>query len=138
MNRPKVAFICVHNSCRSQMAEAISKVIASDVFVAYSAGTETKDKINQDAVALIKELYNIDMEEEQKSKLIDTLPPIDIVVTMGCNVDCPYLPSKHREDWGLDDPTGKSKEVFIETAKTIESKVKDLANRIKNGLIKKE
>lgn len=135
MTKPKVAFICVHNSCRSQMAEAISKIFASDVFTAYSAGTETKDKINQDAVAIIKELYNVNMEESQKSKLIDTLPSIDIVITMGCNVDCPYLPSRHREDWGLDDPTGKSKDVFIETAKTIEAKVKDLANRIKNGLI---
>ena len=135
MNKPKVAFICVHNSCRSQMAEAISKVIATDVFDAYSAGTETKDKINQDAVALIKELYNVDMEETQKSKLIDDLPQIDIIITMGCNVECPYLPSKHREDWGLDDPTGKPKEVFIETAKIIESKIVDLANRIKNSLI---
>ena len=135
MNKPKVAFICVHNSCRSQMAEAISKIFASDVFIAYSAGTETKDKINQDAVAIIKELYKVDMEETQKSKLITTLPAIDIVITMGCNVNCPYLPSKHREDWGLDDPTGKSKDEFTRTAKTIEDKVKDLAMRIKNGLL---
>lgn len=75
------------------------------------------------------------MEETQKSKLIDSLPNIDIIVTMGCKVECSYLPSLHREDWGLDDPTGKSKDVFIETAKTIESKVIDLENRIKKGLI---
>lgn len=135
MKKPKVAFICVHNSCRSQMAEAISKIFAGDVYEAYSAGTETKDKINQDAVKIMKELYNVDMEESQSSKLIDTLPTIDIVITMGCNVDCPWLPSRHREDWGLDDPTGKPIEVFIETAKTIESKVIDLADRIKKGLI---
>jgi arsenate reductase (thioredoxin) len=133
MNKPKVAFICVHNSCRSQMAEAIAKLKASEVFEAYSAGTETKDRINQDAVAIIKELYNVDMEQSQNSKLIGTLPQIDVVVTMGCNVDCPYLPSKHREDWGLDDPTGKPKEEFINTAKTIEEKVLNLAERIKNG-----
>jgi len=135
MKKLKVAFICVHNSCRSQMAEAISKIFARDVYEAYSAGTETKDKINQDAVKIMKELYNVDMEESQSSKLIDTLPTIDIVITMGCNVDCPWLPSRHREDWGLDDPTGKPIEVFIETAKTIESKVIDLADRIKKGLI---
>jgi len=135
MKKPKVAFICVHNSCRSQMAEAISKIFAGDVYEAYSAGTETKDKINQDAVKIMKELYNVDMEESQSSKLIDTLPAIDIVITMGCNVDCPWLPSRHREDWGLDDPTGKPKEVFIETAKTIESKVIHLVDRIKKGLI---
>lgn len=135
MKKLKVAFICVHNSCRSQMAEAISKIFVSDIYEAYSAGTNIKNQINQDAVKVIKELYNVDMEEKQKSKLIDSLPNIDIIVTMGCEVECPYLPSLHREDWGLDDPTGKPIEVFIETAKTIESKVIDLADRIKKGLI---
>ena len=135
MKKLKVAFICVHNSCRSQMAEAISKIFVSDTYEAYSAGTNIKNQINQDAVKVIKELYNVDMEEKQKSKLIDSLPNIDIIVTMGCEVECPYLPSLHREDWGLDDPTGKPIEVFIETAKTIESKVIDLADRIKKGLI---
>lgn len=135
MKKLKVAFICVHNSCRSQMAEAISKIFAFETYEAYSAGTNIKNQINQDAVKVIKEIYHVDMEEKQKSKLIDSLPNIDIIVTMGCEVECPYLPSLHREDWGLDDPTGKPKEVFIETAKTIESKVIDLADRIKKGLI---
>ena len=126
----KVGFICVHNSCRSQMAEAISKLIASDSFEAYSAGTETKPQINQDAVAVIKELYGLDMNETQTSKLISDIPPVDVVVTMGCNVNCPYLPSKHREDWGLEDPTGKGKEEFVKTAKLIEEKVMDLKSRI--------
>ena len=135
MKKLKVAFICVHNSCRSQMAQAISKIFVSDIYEAYSAGTNIKNQINQDAVKVIKEIYNVDMEEKQKSKLIDSLPNIDIIVTMGCEVECPYLPSLHREDWGLDDPTGKPIEVFIETAKTIESKVIDLADRIKKGLI---
>lgn len=135
MKKIKVAFVCVHNSCRSQMAEAISKLIAGDVFEAYSAGTETKPQINQDAVAIIKELYNVNMNETQSSKLIDDLPEIDIVITMGCNVNCPYLPSKHREDWGLEDPSGKDKEEFIKTAKTIESKIIDLKNRISSGFL---
>lgn len=134
MNKPKVAFICVHNSCRSQMAEAISKIFAEDVYEAYSAGTETKDRINQDAVKIIKELYNVDMKESQSSKLIDTLPAVDIVITMGCNVDCPWLPSRHREDWGLDDPSGLSKEEFFKTAKIIEEKVLDLKERINSIL----
>ncbi|SHJ27198.1 arsenate reductase ArsC [Parasporobacterium paucivorans] len=131
----KVAFVCVHNSCRSQMAEAISKLRAADVYEAYSAGTETKPQINQDAVAVIKEMYGVDMNLSQRSKLISDIPPVDIVITMGCNVDCPYLPSKHREDWGLEDPTGKSKEEFIKTAKIIEEKVEDLKSRITNGKI---
>lgn len=128
--KPKVAFICVHNSCRSQMAEAVSKIIAADVFEPYSAGTETKPEINQDAVAVIKELYGVDMNAAQKSKLLSEIPSVDIVITMGCNVNCPFLPCKYREDWGLDDPTGKDRNEFIKTAKIIEKKVLELKAKI--------
>jgi len=130
--KPKVAFICVHNSCRSQMAEALGKLFAADVFESYSAGTETKPQINQDAVRIVKDLYNIDMNKTQSSKLLQDIPAVQIAIKMGCNVVCPYLPAKHVEDWGLDDPTGKSDEEFIKVAKTIEEKVKDLAKRIEN------
>lgn len=133
MSKPKVAFICVHNSCRSQMAEALGKKYGVDVFESYSAGTETKPQINQDAVRIIKDLYNIDMNKTQKSKLLNEIPTVDIVIKMGCNVVCPYLPAKHIEDWGLEDPTGKSDEEFIKIAKSIEIKVKELAERIKNN-----
>ena len=130
MNLPKVAFICVHNSCRSQMAEAISKLLVSDVFEAYSAGTETKDRINPDAVATVQRLYGVDMTLTQRSKLLAELPRVDVVVTMGCNVVCPFLPSRHTEDWGLEDPSGKSPEEFERTARSIEDKVRDLAERL--------
>lgn len=133
--KPKVAFICVHNSCRSQMAEALGKKLAGDIFESYSAGTELKPQINQDAVRTIKNLYNLDMNETQHSKLLSDIPKADIVVKMGCNVVCPFLHSKHEEDWGLDDPSGKNDEEFIKTAKTIETKIKDLAKRIKTGEI---
>lgn len=131
--KKKVAFICVHNSCRSQMAEALGKIFGGDVFESYSAGTETKPEINQDAVRIIKDLYKVNMNETQKSKLLTDIPKIDIAIKMGCNVVCPYLTAKHTEDWGLDDPTGKSDEEFIKTAKVIEEKIKDLALRIKNN-----
>ncbi len=133
--KPKVAFICVHNSCRSQMAEALGKLFTSDVFDSYSAGTETKPEINQDAVRIIKDIYDVDMNKTQKSKLLNDIPEVDIVIKMGCNVVCPFLPSKHEEDWGLKDPTGKSDEEFIKTAKIIEEKVKNLAERIKSNEI---
>ena len=126
MNKPKVAFICVHNSCRSQIAEALGKHLAGDKFDFYSAGTETKPQINQDAVRLMKELYGIDMEKTQHSKLLEDIPPVDIVITMGCNVQCPFLPCKHREDWGLEDPTGKSDAEFESTIKQIEVKILQL------------
>lgn len=128
----KVAFICVHNSCRSQIAEALGKYFASDVFESYSAGTEISPQINQDAVRLMKKLYGIDMEKAQYSKLLEDLPPVDVVVTMGCNVNCPYLPCEHREDWGLEDPTGKSDEEFMVVIKEIENKVKKLAKTLSN------
>lgn len=130
MGKPKVAFICVHNSCRSQMAEAIAKLLASDTFEAYSAGTETKPEINRGAVKVIKNLYDVDMDKTQKSKLLKDIPAVDVVITMGCNVACPYLPSKYREDWGLEDPTGKNEEEFIKTAEIIEQKVIELKNKI--------
>lgn len=134
--KPKVAFICVHNSCRSQMAEALGKLYEGEVFESYSAGTQLRPTINQDAVRIINELYNIDMNETQKSKLLGDIPEVDIVIKMGCNVVCPILPGKHIEDWGLEDPTGKSDEEFIKTAKIIEEKIKNLAKRIKNEEIK--
>lgn len=136
MNRkPKVAFICVHNSCRSQMAEALGKHFASEVYESYSAGTELRPHINQDAVRLIKELYSIDMEATQSSKLLPDIPEVDIVIKMGCNVVCPFLPSQHEEDWGLDDPSGKSDEEFKIIIDKIEANVKLLAERIEKGLI---
>lgn len=133
--KPKVGFICVHNSCRSQMAEALSKLYGNEVFDAYSAGTHVKPEINQDAVRIVKERYGVDMNATQYSKLIDELPPLDIVVTMGCNVDCPWLPSKHREDWGLDDPSGLDDDAFVNTVQAIETKIEDLKTRIRDGLI---
>ena len=127
---PKVAFICVHNSCRSQIAEALAKHLASDVFESYSAGTEIKSQINQDAVRLMKEKYDIDMEKDQYPKLLSDIPPVDIVITMGCHVDCPYLPCHYREDWGLDDPTGKSDQEFIETIECIDKYILKLKEDI--------
>jgi len=134
MNRkPRVGFICVHNSCRSQMAEALGKHFESDIYESYSAGTHLKDQINQDAVRLMKEIYGIDMELSQRNKTLGEIPELDVVITMGCNVDCPFLPCQYREDWGLDDPSGQNEEVFKETIKTIENKVKELGIRIQNN-----
>lgn len=126
----KVAFICVHNSCRSQIAEALGKHFASDAFESYSAGTETKPQINQNAVRLMKEIYGIDMEKTQYSKLLFDIPEVDVVIKMGCNVVCPYLPADYVEDWGLEDPTGKSDDEFRETINIIELKVKELKQKI--------
>ena len=135
MRKPNVAFICVHNSCRSQMAEALGKKLASDVFESHSAGTQIKPRINQDAVRLMKQVHGIDMEKAQYSKLLSELPEIDIVITMSCNVQCPFLPCRHREDWGLDDPSGKEDDAFLDTIERIEAKILELKRRIAEGRI---
>lgn len=122
----KVAFICVHNSCRSQIAEALGKRLAGDVFESYSAGTETKPQINQDAVRLMKQLYGIDMEQTQFSKTFDKIPNPDIAISMGCDVGCPYIGREFDDNWGLPDPTGKSDEVFVEVIKSIEKHILEL------------
>lgn len=122
----KVAFICVHNSCRSQIAEALGKHLAGDKYDFYSAGTETKPQINQDAVRLMKQLYCIDMELTQYSKTIDKIPTPDIAISMGCDVGCPFIGSAFDDNWGLPDPTGQSDEVFIEVIRQIERNIRNL------------
>lgn len=124
--KKKVAFICVHNSCRSQIAEALGKHLASEVFESFSAGTETKPQINQDAVRIMKELYGIDMEQTQYSKLISDIPNPDIAISMGCNVSCPFIGRAFDDNWGLEDPTGKSDEKFKIIIKEIENKILEL------------
>ena len=122
----KVAFICVHNSCRSQIAEALGRHLAADIFESYSAGSERKDHINPDAVRLMKQRYGIDMEQSQYSKTIDQIPVPDIAISMGCDVSCPYIGRAFDENWGLPDPTGCSDECFIEVIEEIAQKINAL------------
>lgn len=130
----KVAFICVHNSCRSQMAEAFGKVMGLNVFECFSAGTDKRDYINQDAVCIMKEI-GIDMELSQNPKLLQDIPEVDIVITMGCNVQCPVLPCAYREDWGIEDPSGKTDKEFRVIRNTIKTKMDDLVSRLRAGVI---
>ena len=127
----KIAFICTHNSCRSQIAEAFGKALASDAFESWSAGTEIKDQINPDAVRIMKERYGIDMiKNGQHNKTLAELPSVDGVVTMGCGVECPFLPCKWRVDWGLDDPTGQADAAYLKTMEEIRQKVLDLRQQV--------
>ena len=119
----KIAFLCVHNSCRSQIAEALGKHLRGNDFDFNSAGTETKPQINQDAVRLMKQLYGIDMEQTQYSKTIDKIPTPDVVISMGCDVGCPYIGRGFDDNWNLPDPTGKSDEVFKSVITEIEKRI---------------
>ncbi len=125
-----IAFLCVHNSCRSQIAEALGKVYLSDYYECYSAGTELKPRINPDAVRLMKQEYGIDMEQQQYPKLLSDIPEADLYVSMGCNVACPSVPGKRVVNWGLEDPTGKDDSVFLEVIRQIEGKVRELREKI--------
>ena len=128
--KKRIAFICVHNSCRSQIAEALGKHLAADIFESYSAGTETKPEINQDAVRIMKEMYGIDMEENQYSKLITDIPNLDVAISMGCNVGCPFIGRAFDDNWGLEDPTGQSDEEFKIVIKEIENRIFQLRNEL--------
>lgn len=130
VKKKKVAFICVHNSCRSQMAEALGKHFASNVFESYSCGTEIKPQINQDAVRIMKELYGIDMELTQRSKLLSDIPEPDIAISMGCNVGCPFIGRAFDDNWQLEDPTGKVDEEFIKIIKQIEVNILKLKKEL--------
>lgn len=127
--KKKIAFICVHNSCRSQIAEALGKHLAADVFESCSAGTETKPAINQDAVRIMKDLYGIDMEQTQYSKLISDIPNPDVAISMGCNVSCPFIGRDFDDNWQLEDPTGKSDEEFIKIIRSIEKNILELREK---------
>lgn len=129
--KKKIAFICVHNSCRSQIAEALGKYLAGEVFESYSAGTEKKPQINQDAVRLMKEIYHIDMEAQgQYSKLITEIPKVDLAISMGCNVDCPFIGREFDDNWGLEDPTGKSDEEFKRVIREIEKRILEMKKKL--------
>jgi arsenate reductase len=127
----KVAFVCVHNSCRSQMAEGWTKKLGSEVFEVYSAGTENYPQVKPLAVEVMEEA-GVDMSQHKPKLLSDIPPKLDLLITMGCNVACPYVPTKHMEDWGLEDPSGGPIEGFRVTRDLIKTKVEELIKRVEN------
>lgn len=125
MEKKNIVFVCVHNSCRSQIAEALGKLYLGDRFNCYSAGTVVKPQINQDAVRIMKDMYGIDMEANgQHSKLVSQIPQPDIAISMGCNVTCPYVGRPFDDDWGLIDPTGLEDSVFVDVINEIDRRVR--------------
>lgn len=127
-----IAFICTHNSCRSIMAEGLMKHFSENEFDIYSAGTESYPKPKPLAIEVMED-FGIDMSNAT-SKLLDEIPQkLDVLITMGCGVKCPHVPTKHREDWGLEDPSGGPKSGFVYTRDIIHGKVLDLIQRIKEG-----
>ena len=130
--KKKVAFVCVHNSCRSQMAEAWARHLGFNVLEAYSAGTETYPEVKPLAVQVMEEA-GVSMAGHKPKLLTDIPDELDILITMGCNVICPYIPNRHQEDWGLEDPSGGPIQGFRVTRDLIRLKVEDLIRRIEGN-----
>lgn len=123
-----IAFICNHNSCRSQIAEYFGRKYLSDIYNIYSAGSEIKSEINKDAVRIINELYSDDISLTQHPKTINEIPELDIIINMGCYNGCPYINQEFTADWQITDPTGKSDDEFIKVINQIKEKVLQLRN----------
>ena len=134
MKKLVIAFVCTGNSCRSQMAEGWAKELGSDLFESYSAGTHPEEEVNPLAVIVMQE-EGVDISSSFP-KLLDKIPyEVDILITMGCNVECPFLPAAYREDWGLDDPAGKPIEEFRKTRDAIKIKMLELIRKVHEGLV---
>jgi arsenate reductase len=101
---PRLLFVCVENSCRSQMAEGFARALGRGRVTAFSAGSRPSGQVNARAIQFMRE-QGIDLSV-QRSKGLDDLPaePWDTVVTMGCGDACPHLPARQRRDWDLPDP----------------------------------
>lgn len=127
----KIAFICIHNSCRSIMAEGFAKHYGKGIIDSYSAGTEVYPGPKQMALEVMTDA-GVDMSHAS-SKLISDIPEADIVITMGCGVECPYLTCSYREDWGLTDPSGGTKFDFEITRELIRTRVLELIERVQSG-----
>lgn len=128
--KKKVAFICVHNSCRSQMAEGWAKKLGFEVIEAYSAGTDNYPEVKPLAIEVMKE-EGVDLSEQYPKLLKDIPSELDYLITMGCGVKCPYVPANRVEDWGIEDPSGGSIEEFRVTRDIIYKKVIELIREVK-------
>jgi protein-tyrosine-phosphatase len=131
MPMKRVLFVCVENSCRSQIAEAFSKIHGEGVVEAYSAGSRPSGKVNPRAIEFMRELgYDL---TGHASKSLNDIPDIeyDMAVTMGCGDECPFVRAKEREDWDIPDPKELSPEEFRKVRDLIGTKVKELISKLK-------
>lgn len=126
----KVLFVCVENSCRSQMAEGFARLFGKGVFEPYSAGSKPSGKVDPMAVEIMKEA-NIDISSQISKGFIDlSVKEFDIVITLGCGDVCPFVPAKEHIEWKIDDPKGKDIEYFRIVRDNIQGHVKKLAESI--------
>lgn len=126
----RLLFVCVENSNRSQMAEAFARLHGGDALEAYSAGSRPSGRINPKAIEAMREIgYDL---SQHSSKSLHDLPRVeyDFVATMGCGDACPFVRAKRREDWSIPDPKDLPAEKFRRVRDLIESKVKDVLEKL--------
>jgi arsenate reductase (thioredoxin) len=131
--KPKVLFVCVENSCRSQMAEGLARSLNGAFVEAYSAGSRPSGVVSPDAVKVMAEI-GIDISG-QRSKGFEGLPgkEFDYVVTLGCQDQCPFVPAEQHIDWNIADPKGKGTEAFRRARDIIRAKIQELISRVISG-----
>lgn len=129
----RVLFVCVENSCRSQISEAFSRVHGEGIVEAYSAGSRPSGKLNPKAIEFMQEL-DYDLSRHSSKSLTD-VPDVeyDVAVTMGCGDECPFVRAKQREDWSVPDPKELPPDDFRKVRDLIETKVKELVSRLKEA-----
>jgi len=128
----RILFACVGNSCRSQMAEGFCRQLARAVECA-SAGSNPEKEVSPEAIAVMKEV-GIDITHV-KPKGFNDLPDLkfDYLITMGCEVECPFLPGAKRIEWQIPDPKGKGIEEFRRVREIISKEVQKLLSQIENS-----
>jgi protein-tyrosine-phosphatase len=127
---PKILFVCVENSCRSQMAEAFARIHGTGRVEAYSSGSRPSGRVNPKAIESMREVgYDL---TRHASKSLSEIPDVvyDAVVTMGCGDECPFVRGRIREDWKIPDPKDLPREEFRRIRDQIETKVKQLLSKI--------
>ena len=126
----KVLFVCVENSCRSQMAEGFAKIFGNNIFEPYSAGSKPSGKVDPMAVKVMKEA-DIDISSRTSKGFTDlSVKEFDMVITLGCGDVCPFVPAKEHIEWKIDDPKGKDIEYFRIVRDNIQDHVKKLAESL--------
>jgi arsenate reductase len=133
--KARILFVCIENSCRSQIAEGLARMLALDVLEPSSAGSRPGTDVNPMAVEVMREV-GYDMSGH-RPKSVQTVrnQSYEYVITMGCGDECPFIPAAHHEDWAIADPKGKAIAAFRETRADIERRILDLAQRVKDDTL---
>lgn len=129
-NMKSILFVCIENSCRSQIAEGFARAMADNAYAVYSAGSRPSGIVNPTAINVMREI-GIDISKND-SKGFDDLPvkKFDRVITLGCGDQCPFVPADIHIDWKIPDPKGRDLEFFRSVRDLIKQHVQQLIQEL--------